>query len=1846
MKRIVKKIVSVFISFALMLQVVCMEGLFNGSVIASSYVNGKATVTLGDIDVNIADKLEDNGDGTYSLTVDLSTALTANDMSTNRLVSEDGYFVAPIAGRYFVEIWGGSGAEGGNSIEYNPKFTGILGKGGASGAGGHVYGIVTLQRGDVLWYEVGGNGAQENSMMSGGGANAGGDSIISFKTGGGGGYSAVYKIPGSSFKTNYLDSNGNLAVTKLSADDHNSSYIFIAGGGGGGGAGCLYHASAKAVAAPDGGAGGSFSSSTATLSGPVAGTVYCGGNGTSSGTNTSYIGIGGSYVPGESPAAKHGWMQTISPNNWSGTATTGEYGAGGSSNLRGGGGGAGYAGGSGGIMTSLSVSTNVGGGGGGSSFVASSVSSADSSMLLPDGNPSDNGGAVYINYLDQSSHDEYNDTTLSFTASEYFDVSSSSSGVEINGSEVTFSPIQLLEEGSSSATFTFTPKSNFLGGNMVPLFDGELVLSTESPAHDVSMTLSDDCSYVNVPISYDSLETHNLTYDSDSIPDTIPFSSLFTSVDTSGFPAGTDQLIDMASSFVYSVKKAGVAESDPISAGTGYDSSVYAITYEIVPFNSKVAKIGTVATTQRVTKSASVTINDVSIFELSSTGGGKGGAIGDGNDDGIGMYITKTLTYENEDYILGLNAQVSKDYVYTSFTSQTYSSPSSYDFVAPASGYYAIQTWGAYGANGGDARSYDGNRTTQGGDGGAGAYVCGYAYLNCGDSVTVLIGSSSDEPSLVQATKDNDRIALGIGGAGGGYSAVAVNSTYVTVAGGGGGGGGATIGYRALTWESGSSGDSASINRNVTSADTAIDSSHVATSGEDGYTGTLGAAKEADGGSAGYTYVGLSTNSSALPSSVSAIYSSMKSSDKPSAAGKNGACVITLLQSDDAIMTNDIFSIISSDFSGYYVSYNLSKYYDAGSIYVDTVVGESIEYSSYTKSTNSDGSTYINLQGLSPAYSLKQHDTSVENRYKVEVNVNADFELHFKPKSAFLGGNDVPVLVCGVNGLADGMIFGHNDYYANVPQQAITDYANVALNTDAFSDFEGKDKTIIMGDSVSNSTLFPDMSIMEDPQDWTGDYVTVTCLDNSGSVSPSETTTYTREIKIEADSEPTNAVVIDAVTSETLNRSATVTVQLSVNYDGLENLTSLSGNPTVIDVNETLTVGLGTEEGYEYPDTVTVKVGGSTLDSSKYSYDSSKGTIIVPAEQVIGNIEIIASGVKKTYKVYFAYQEYDGKEFSDVSPTGWPKEFCEGDSIQSVVNATSITPSPAPGYRFEWTWTTEDGKQPDPAVMPARDLYVVGTYTAETYKLVINYYYEGTTDPVCDAYVNEYMRYEMEYNVESPKVSGWVPSSAVVSGKIDDTAVGSMTDNTLTINVYYEQIEKELVVQFVAADGKTLYSNGTELTEYRSGLIASGDPYEYTVPTVTGYTPDVEVISGNMTDDGVYEIVTYSPNSYQLTLDPDGGDIGSASTTRVVKYNDIYSHVFNPSDGTDSYVALPIPVKEGYIFTGWYLDTTTITSSSTPVESDTVVEPVSDLTDMSSHTLKAGWEVIKVTVTINYVYEPLDPTGTPEAALTPAVYNDVAYTDIEDYESPVYVSTSPAAYPELEGYHPDKTSIHVEKLVEDYTETVTYLRNEYTLTIHYQDREGNTLYPDFTDTVKYKDSYSKTSPLPEEVEGDMKKCLDQTVDIDSMPAHNVEVTVLYTKNSSDYCVTVEWGAMEFDCHFDAENWDPESHTYKDSEEQSSNDAEFTPTTPNNNYIKVTNESEYPVSVKLVFEAEARFKNVTGSFTSTNGEFDLDAIDEHTEYLDLQGPLYDRFVNKNEPGGKAECGKCSVTISGR
>lgn len=52
--------------------------------------------------------------------------------------------------------------------------------------------------------------------------------------------------------------------------------------------------------------------------------------------------------------------------------------------------------------------------------------------------------------------------------------------------------------------------------------------------------------------------------------------------------------------------------------------------------------------------------------------------------------------------------------------------------------------------------------------------------------------------------------------------------------------------------------------------------------------------------------------------------------------------------------------------------------------------------------------------------------------------------------------------------------------------------------------------------------------------------------------------------------------------------------------------------------------------GYSLPDTITVKVGGTILAATDYTYNSSTGAITIPGEKVTGNIEIAAVCVKST----------------------------------------------------------------------------------------------------------------------------------------------------------------------------------------------------------------------------------------------------------------------------------------------------------------------------------------------------------------------------------------------------------------------------------------------------------------------------------------------------------------------------------------------------------------------------------------------------------------------------------------
>ena len=189
MKHFTKRSLSLFLSFAILFQSV----IYFPAKAASS-AEGSGTVALGGSAIAYSQKLTDNGNGTYTLSLTLKDASHVSDVSMDDTVSRNNYFTASANGDYLFELWGGTGGNGTNSSDAN---------GGSGGASGHVYGIITLNKGETLYYQLGGNGNTTVQTDAGGGVNgdggASGDSA-SYGVGGGGGYSAIYKFAPGEFE--------------------------------------------------------------------------------------------------------------------------------------------------------------------------------------------------------------------------------------------------------------------------------------------------------------------------------------------------------------------------------------------------------------------------------------------------------------------------------------------------------------------------------------------------------------------------------------------------------------------------------------------------------------------------------------------------------------------------------------------------------------------------------------------------------------------------------------------------------------------------------------------------------------------------------------------------------------------------------------------------------------------------------------------------------------------------------------------------------------------------------------------------------------------------------------------------------------------------------------------------------------------------------------------------------------------------------------------------------------------------------------------------------------------------------------------------------------------------------------------------------------------------------------------------------------------------------------------------------------------------------------------------------------------------------------------------------------
>lgn len=774
------------------------------------------------------------GNRSYQLDVKLHTSLTDTDIVLNRNYARNGYFTVEITGWYLLELWGGAGADGGDSID---EFSSL--PGGDGGARGYVYAKVYLEKGQTLAYSIGTDGAQSAIKDSGGGVNgSGGDhgSQGSQWVGGGGGYSALYFFDEGEFDPSWLTAGG---YWQLPSSARLSRYVMIAAGGGGGGAGNYVIPN---VGYANGGAGGNINNGVSMkLNGSgdaVSGYLFFGKNGQSSGTSTAYVGRGGTNVPGKSPSTSGGqFTAEPGPNDWSGAYNLDTTpGAGGSGMFRGGGGGAGFCGGSGGIMAGQILGTNIGGGGGGSSFLASEIGGnvtyfgndvEQEKLQGASACPSTEGGAFSYTFLGNEEGVEIDTTYLQKVLvqgsfSQYFDIFASPStdgttndlGVSNTNGELiydsesgNFTVTDASIDASSvdrdgtllSMTFLLKAKTAFVGGNNVPLLESLSITMERGSSEPTVITSEGEASTdnVNVPLAL-SIPTHSKMIsrkEGDEAP-SFKIADLYVNehTDTSGW----------AYDFIQTIGSPVIYTGNQGTSGSKYsatytpaitETTYYSVTMKVTPkIDNGYAACGPKSEgTQTFVGVITLTVLDATIF---------------GEEAGWSYDLTanKTLSYDGENFIFDQSVTQSLTRQYELNYSASYSSTGSYSTPAPfaveKSGYYLLQVWGANGAKGGDsyAKTPGGTVTATGGASGSGAKTYVFVYLQAGDILHFTLGRSGTPGSYGSKTQPSEynAYAEGTGGTGGYASAIALQksgttqeeATYIVIAGGGGGGGG------------------------------------------------------------------------------------------------------------------------------------------------------------------------------------------------------------------------------------------------------------------------------------------------------------------------------------------------------------------------------------------------------------------------------------------------------------------------------------------------------------------------------------------------------------------------------------------------------------------------------------------------------------------------------------------------------------------------------------------------------------------------------------------------------------------------------------------------------------------------------------------------------------------------------------------------------------------------------------------------------------------------------------------------------------------------------------------------
>ena len=229
---------------------------------------------------------------------------------------------------------------------------------------------------------------------------------------------------------------------------------------------------------------------------------------------------------------------------------------------------------------------------------------------------------------------------------------------------------------------------------------------------------------------------------------------------------------------------------------------------------------------------------------------------------------------------------------------------------------------------------------------------------------------------------------------------------------------------------------------------------------------------------------------------------------------------------------------------------------------------------------------------------------------------------------------------------------------------------------------------------------------------------------------------------------------------------------------------------------------------------------------------------------------------------------------------------------------------------------------------------------------------------------------------------------AGIYGNVTLTAKWVVNKYTLTINYQYENSD-------VAAP------TVTNEVEYMAD-------YSVESPSIVGYTPSIDVVSGKMDSvNGKTILVIYTANTYKVTLDLNDSEGSSRANADYSEVTVTYDKTYN--DATNEVTedkGLPTPTRLGYTFAGWYMEETFVTL----VSGTDTVKIVENTTFYARWTAKEDTKFV-----VTFKFESLDGTAyVPDAGLHEDV-NGTGATDAEITEEMVLALLG-ETYPTIAGY--------------------------------------------------------------------------------------------------------------------------------------------------------------------------------------------------------------------------------------